>query len=113
MTPWEIKLAGTTEPRVLESLPSDPSDEALAREWTLTPEDIVEVRRCRGDGLRHSFALQLCTLRRLGRFLGDDYSAVTVRIVSHIGRQLGLRRGHPFSSSSHPDEKQPTWSTNG
>jgi hypothetical protein len=48
------------------------------------------VRRCRGDDKRHSFALQLCMLRRYARFLGDDYSVVPVRIVNHIGQQLGL-----------------------
>lgn len=69
----------------------DPNDEELARDWTLTPEDLVEVRRCRGGDKRHSFALQLCVLRRYGRFLGDDYSKVPVRIVNHVGRQLHLR----------------------
>jgi hypothetical protein len=68
----------------------DPNDEELARDWTLTPEDLVEVRRCRGDDKRHSFALQLCVLRRFGRFLGGDFALVPVRIVNHVGRQIGL-----------------------
>lgn len=71
--------------------PLDPSDEELARDWTLTAEDLEQVRRCRGDEKRHSFALQLCTLRRHGRFLGDDYSHVPVRIMNYVGRQVGLR----------------------
>jgi TnpA family transposase len=71
-------------------MPLDPTDEELARDWTLTPADLVEVHRCRGDDKRHSFALQLCTLRRYGCFLADDYSKVPVRIVNHVGRQLGL-----------------------
>jgi hypothetical protein len=71
-------------------LPVDPTDEDLARDWTLRAEDLVEVRRCRGDDKRHSFALQLCVLRKYGSFLGDDFSYVPVRIMNHIGRQLGL-----------------------
>jgi TnpA family transposase len=82
----------TTEPRSRRSFvfPVDPTDEDLARDWTLTREDLGEVRRCRGSEKRHSFAIQLCTLRRFGRFLGDDYSTVPVRIMNHVGRQLGL-----------------------
>jgi len=82
----------TTEPRSRRAFtfPIDPTDEELARDWTLTAEDLAEVRRCRGNEKRHSFALQLCMLRRFGRFLGDDYSVVPVRITNHVGRQLGL-----------------------
>ncbi len=82
-----------TDPRMRRSftIPVDPSDEELARDWTLTPTDLAEVRRCRGVGNRHSFALQLCTVRRFGRFLGEDFSAVPVRIMNHIGLQLGLQ----------------------
>ena len=47
------------------------------------------MRRCRGDTNRRRFALQLCTLRNYGRFL-DDYDLVSVRILTHLGRQLDL-----------------------
>jgi hypothetical protein len=71
-------------------LPNDPSDEELARDWLLSEQDLVEVRRCRGADKRHSFAIQLCTLRAYGRFLGKDYGAVPIRIVNHVGSQLGM-----------------------
>lgn len=71
-------------------LPTDPSDEELARDWLLTERDLVEVRRCRGADKRHSFAIQLCTLRAYGRFLGQDYGVVPIRILNHVGRQLGM-----------------------
>ena len=71
------------------ALPADPSDEELARGWTLSAADTAEVLRCRGDDSRLRFALQLCTLRQYGRFL-VEYEAVPVRIVNHLGRQLGL-----------------------
>jgi TnpA family transposase len=71
------------------TLPQDPSEEELARDWTLSESDRVEVLRCRGDDNRRRFALQLCVLRQHGRFL-DRYGDVPVRILNHLNRQLGL-----------------------
>jgi hypothetical protein len=76
--------------RMTIALPSDPSDEELARDWLLSEDDLTEVRRCRGADKRHSFAIQLCTLRTFGRFLGQDYGVVPVRILNHVGRQFGM-----------------------
>jgi hypothetical protein len=45
-------------------LPADPSDDELARHWSLTPADLAEVGRCRSDDHRRRFALQLCTVRQ-------------------------------------------------
>ena len=70
-------------------LPEDPSEEELARDWTLSETDRSEVLRCRSDDNRRRFALQLCVLRQYGRFL-DRYQDVPVRIVNHLNRQLGL-----------------------
>jgi hypothetical protein len=36
------------------TLPTDPNDEQLARDWTLSADDLSEVRRCRGNDKRHS-----------------------------------------------------------
>lgn len=41
-------------------LPEDPSDEELARNWTLSESDRREVLLCRGEENRLRFALQLC-----------------------------------------------------
>jgi TnpA family transposase len=71
------------------TLPDDPSDEELARDWTLSPADKAEVLRCRTDQHRLSFAIQLCVLRVHGRFL-SDFDAVGVRITNHLCRQLDL-----------------------
>jgi TnpA family transposase len=71
------------------SLPEDPSEEELARDWTLSDADRAEVQRCRGDDNRRRFAAQLCVLRQHGRFL-DQYGDVPVRILNHLNRQLGL-----------------------
>jgi hypothetical protein len=80
--PEQQRQAGLT-------LPEDPSEEELARDWTLSEVDRAEVLRCRGDDNRRRFALQLCVLRQYGRFL-DRYHGMPVRIVNYLNRQLGL-----------------------
>src|SRR5262245_52147282 len=70
-------------------LPTDPSEEELIRDWTLSDRDLDEVRRCRRASNRLRFALQLCILRHYGRFV-PDFSTVPVRIANHLGRQLDL-----------------------
>ena len=49
-------------------LPADPSEDELARHWTLTSDDLAEIAQCRGADHRRRFALQLCTLRAGSRF---------------------------------------------
>jgi TnpA family transposase len=71
------------------SLPEDLGEEELARDWTLSEADRAQVLRCRGDDNRRRFAIQLCVLRRYGRFL-EDFAHVPVRILNYISRQLGL-----------------------
>jgi TnpA family transposase len=71
------------------NLPEDPSEEELARDWTLSEADLAEVLRRRGDDNRRRFAVQLCVLRHSGRFL-DRYQDVPARILNHLNRQLGL-----------------------
>jgi hypothetical protein len=70
-------------------LPEEPSVEELARDWTLTEPDIREVLLCRGADNCLRFALQLCVLRRFGRFL-EEYDDPPVRIVNHLAAQLHL-----------------------
>jgi hypothetical protein len=62
-------------------LPADPSEDELARHWTLTPDDRTEIAHCRGADHRRRFALQLCMLRAYGRFL-DDYRHAPLEDVS-------------------------------
>jgi Domain of unknown function (DUF4158) len=71
------------------ALPVDPSEEELARDWTLSHADKAEILRCRTGGHRLSFAIQLCVLRVHGRFLAD-FDGVGVRITNHLCRQLDL-----------------------
>ena len=76
-------------PAAAFELPKDPTDEELARDWTLSDIDRRLVAQCRGDDNRRRFALQLCALRKYGRFL-DDYEDAPVRITNHLSVQLGL-----------------------
>ena len=68
---------------------ADPSEDDLARHWSLTPADVAEIIQCRGADHRRRFALQLCMLRTHGRFF-DDYRNAPIKIVNHLSRQLGL-----------------------
>jgi TnpA family transposase len=79
---------GKKRPRGM-SLPADPTDDELAREWTLSADDLAQVQQCRGDSNRIRFSIQLCVLRKHGRFL-ENYSHVTPRILNHFCRQLEI-----------------------
>ena len=73
-------------------LPAEPGPETLARDWTLSAADRAQtLAGGRGDLHRRWFALQLCVLRRHGRFLdGTEADGVPTAVVNHLGRQLGL-----------------------
>ncbi|MGL4287345.1 MULTISPECIES: Tn3 family transposase [Methylobacterium] len=81
--------ATTTRDRRRPPIAADPSEDELARHWSLTPSDLAEIVRCRGSDHRRRFAVQLCVLRTHGRFL-DDYRHAPIKIVNHLSRQLGL-----------------------
>ena len=70
-------------------LPDEPSEEELARHWTLSEADRREVSQCRGDENRRRFGVQLCVLRNYGRLL-ESGESVPTRIVNHLGAQLQL-----------------------
>ena len=70
-------------------VPADPSEDELARHWSLTSADLAVIAECRGPDHRRRFALQLCIMRASGRFL-DDYRHAPIKIVNHLSRQLGL-----------------------
>jgi hypothetical protein len=78
---------GRHQPHLL--LPTEPTDDELARNWTLSDFDCVEVRRCRGRDNRLRFAIQLCALRIYGRFI-NNFITVPVRIANHLCGQLDL-----------------------
>lgn len=46
-------------------LPEDPSEEELARDWTLSASDLGEVLHSRDDVSKLHFATQVCALRNV------------------------------------------------
>ena len=71
------------------AVPADPSEDELARHWSLAPADLAVIAECRSADHHRRFALQLCMLRAHGYFL-DDYRHAPIKIVNHVSRQLGL-----------------------
>jgi hypothetical protein len=90
-----VDVKGYPYPRPMSSrqidFSTDPTEEELLRHWTLSKSDKTEVRSCRGTAQRYSFALQLCVLRQRGHFMAPDQTAVPLRIVNHLGEQLGFQ----------------------
>jgi TnpA family transposase len=78
-----------TQTRRRMALPVDPSEDELARHWSLTPADLAVIATCRGGDHRRRFALQLCILRVHGRLL-NDYRHAPIKIVNHLSCQHGL-----------------------
>jgi len=70
-------------------IPQELSIEELARDWTLSEQDLELALSCRGEQNRLRFVIQLCTLRHHGRFL-PLYSVVPASLLNHLARQMGL-----------------------
>lgn len=70
------------------SLPSDFSDEEMARDWTLSVMDISEIAKS-PNRFRLFVAIQLCTIRMYGRFL-DNVGDLSPRIHNYLNTQLSL-----------------------
>ena len=90
-------------------LPTDPDDEELALNWTLSGADKKIAARCRGNAQRRRFAVQLCVLGAHGRFLAPT-DTVPVRILNHLSCQLELApvtRGSLGTRTSSPAAPAP------
>ncbi|MFC1834122.1 Tn3 family transposase [Thermodesulfobacteriota bacterium] len=69
------------------SIPQDPTEEEIAFDWTLSEEDLRVVLKHRGNDNLCRFAVQLCVLKKHGRFL-SDYSVVPPKILGYLCRQI-------------------------
>ncbi len=85
------------------NLAQDFSDEEMARDWTLSEDDIQEVRKYRKD-YRLFFSIQLCAIRLYGRFIGDIHD-LSPRILNYLNQQLEL----PPSLSVQVPEREATY----
>ena len=70
-------------------LPGTPSSEELAFDWTLSNSDLTFVRGHRGKQNLLQIAIQVCILRKHGRFL-SDYSRVAAPILGYLCAQLEI-----------------------
>ena len=77
----------TTSPAV--TIPSEPSTEELAFDWTLSEKDIQLVLKHRGVENVCRFAVQLCVLKNHGRFL-SDYLQIPSVILGYLCQQLDI-----------------------
>ena len=72
-----------------------PTDEAaLLRHYTLSDDDIEQIRVRRGGHNRLGFALQLCAFRYPGRLLAAG-EAIPLNVLRCIAAQLGMRAEDP------------------
>ena len=87
-----------------------PTDEAaLLRHYTLSDDDIEQIRVRRGGHNRLGFALQLCAFRYPGRLLVAG-EAIPLNVLRFIAAQLGMRADSGLSVRSCPLPESPrTW----
>ena len=79
-----------TAPRPVVLTPPHPSDEDLAFDWTLSERDIDFIlTNHRGPENLCRLAVQLCVMRKHGRFLAT-YTHVSPAILGYLCRQLDL-----------------------
>ena len=71
------------------TLSADPSREELALDWTLSPTDLQLALKGRGHLNLCRFAVQLCVVRKYGRFL-PHYQNVPPAVLGYLCQQLEI-----------------------
>ena len=90
---------------VEQRLPETLDPESLRKYFTLTEADLQEVAVCRGGINKLGFAVQLCTLRWQGYFLGDA-RGLPSPVLETLARQLGLL---PMPIDDYPQNEKTRW----
>jgi TnpA family transposase len=75
------------------------SEETLTIDWTLGAQDLEFIRRYRGAENILRFAIQLCVLRKMGRFV-QNYHEIPIKAVQYLAGQLELE---PVVMVASPD----------
>jgi hypothetical protein len=88
-----------------QRLPETLDPESLCKYFTLTETDLQEVAVCRGVVNKLGFAVQLCTLRWQGHFLGDT-RGLPAPVLETLALQLGLL---PMSIDDYPQNEKTRW----
>jgi Domain of unknown function (DUF4158) len=86
-------------------LNEEPTRPELERFFFLDDEDRKLIAKRRGDHSRLGFALQMCTVRYIGRFLPDDPLDVPWVVVEYLPEQLGIE---DVSCVKQYTERKPT-----
>src|SRR5260370_35115234 len=73
--------------------PAEPDEDALARDWTLSPADLAEIAFCRGAAHRRRFALQLC-MRAQPRPIPRRFPTSPAEGRHHPHASIALPAGH-------------------
>ena len=84
-----VSVLHYASPTTAVSLPPNPSDDELAFDWTLSMRDLEFILAHRGPENLCRLAVQLCVLRKYGRFL-NSYTHVSPGILGYLCRQLDL-----------------------
>ncbi len=88
-----------------DATPDETSHREVVQYFTLTPDDIAEINRCRGKALKLGFALRLCQLRWLGRF-PDDAKRAPAPALQYLSEQLALP---PRVLAEYPEQGRIRW----
>ena len=83
----------------------EPTRPELERFFFLDDEDRKLIAKRRGDHSRLGFALQMCTVRYIGRFLPDDPLDVPWVVVEYLAEQFGIE---DVSCVKQYTERKPT-----
>ena len=103
--PFEPEGSAARLETVEQCLPEPLDPEDLRKYFTLTDADLHEVTACRGALNKLGFAVQLCTLRWQGYFLGDT-RGLPAPVLESLARQLGLL---PMPIDDYPQHEKTRW----
>jgi len=98
---WRGQVSADRQKAAEQRLPETLDPESLRKYFTLTETDLQEVAVCRGVVNKLGFAVQLCTLRWQGYFLGDTHG-LPAPVLGTLARQLGLL---PMSIDDYPQNE--------
>ena len=91
-------ILSASQRATFERLPTDA--EELARHYSLTEDDLVLIRKCRGAHNRLGFAIQLCLMRYPGRVLRIEES-IPDQLLAFVAEQVERDRKSTRLNSSH------------
>ena len=73
----------------LSNFPNEISEDDLIVYFTLSPNDMELINKCRGKDNKIGFSIQMGALRYLG-FSPDDFNSVPLSIVKYTASQLNI-----------------------